>query len=209
MVVVVPQAIIPSDLPSTGAFRDYLDLRTAVIEHVQRPDIADVFGRLVGLAESRLNRTLRMREQITSTTLTIAGGAVALPTDFAEMIGVYTAGGAEYPQQSSQCIQRGGEFYALEGLELVSQGISGDVAVTYYATLPPLADTLTTSNWLLARYPDVYLYAVGFEAAKYARDGELMQITKMMMDDAIDTAKADDSRARYSRARVRVAGVTP
>ena len=190
------------------AFADQLDLRTAVVEHVQRPDIADVFPRLVGLAESRLNRMLRMREQIATTTLTIADGAVALPTDFAEMIGVYTPGGAEYPQQSSQRIQGGGDFYAVEGLELVSKGISGDVIVKYYSTISPL-DAMADTNWLLARYPDVYLYAVGFEASKYARDGELMQITKMMMDDAIDTAKADDSRARFSRAHVRVAGVTP
>ena len=209
MVVVVPQAIVPDDLPGTGAFRDYLDLRTAVVEHVQRPDIADVFPRFVALAESRLNRTLRMREQVTTVTLTIGDGAVDLPADFAEMIGVFTAGGAEYVQQSSGRVRSGGSYYSIEGAQIVAPEISGDVIVSYYATLAPLSATLTTTNWLLARYPDVYLYAVGFEAAKYARDAELAQASKFMMDDAIETAKADDAKARYSRARVRVAGVTP
>ena len=210
MVVVVPQAIVPDDTAGTGAFRDFLDLRTAVLEHVQRPDIADVFPRMVALAESRFNRLLRMREQMKTVTLTLTDKAVDLPADFSELIGVYGAGGMEYVQQSPQRVASTGNcYYSIEGAQLIAPSIGGDLTVSYYATLPPLTATLTTSNWLLARYPDIYLYGVGFEAAKYARDAELAQLSKFMLDDAIATAMTDDTRARYSRARVRVAGVTP
>lgn len=209
MVVVVPQAVIPDDVPGTGAFRDFLDLRTAVIEYVQRPDVADVFTRFVALAESRLNRTLRMREQVKTVTLTIASGVAALPEDFAEMIGLYGSGGGEYVQQTGQQVKDGGRYYAIEGGNIVAPNIAGDVEASYYAMLPPLSATPTTSNWLLNRYPDIYLYGVGFEAAKYVRDAELAQASKFMLDDAIATARSDDFDARYSRARVRVSGVTP
>ena len=43
------------------AFTDFLDLQTAVIEQVARPDIADVMPRLVKLAEAGINRRLRCR----------------------------------------------------------------------------------------------------------------------------------------------------
>lgn len=209
MVVVVPQAVVPDDVPGTGAFRDFLDLRTAVIEYVQRPDVADVFTRFVALAESRLNRTLRMREQVKTVTLTVTSGVAALPEDFAEMIGLYAPGGGEYVQQTSQQVNAGGCYYAIEGGNIVAPHIAGDVEVSYYAMLPPLSASTTTTNWLLTRYPDIYLYGVGFEAAKHVRDAELAQASKFMLDDAIATARSDDFDARYSRARVRVSGVTP
>ena len=209
MTVVVPQAVVPDDTPGTGAFRDFLDLRTAVVEYVQRPDAVDVFPRFVALAESRLNRTLRMRDQITTTTLTITDGVAVLPTDFAEMIGLYAPGGGEYVQQSSQRVNDGGRYYAIEGGNVVAPQIAGEVEMSYYAMLPPLSASITTTNWLLTKYPDIYLYGVGFEAAKYVRDAELAQASKFLMDDAIATARSDDFDARYSRARVRVAGVTP
>lgn len=207
MVVVVPGPYTPQPGIGDGAFSDFLDLRTAVVEHVKRADIADVFPRLVSLAESRLNRTLRMRDQITSGTVTFTSGRAVLPDNYVEMIGLYSASGCEYVQQSPQ--HKSGYWYSIQGGELVAPCISGDFKMDYYAMLPPLGDSITTSNWLLVRYPDVYLYAVSFEAAKYTHDAELALATKGLMDDAIATAKADDEAARYSRARVRVSGVCP
>lgn len=210
MVVVVPEGVGPFAPPGDGAFADFLDLRTAVIELVARPDIADVFPRIVALAESRLNRELRMREQITTETVTFTDGRGPLPEDFAEIIGIYDGNGCEYVQQSPQRAAAGGTaYYSVEGSEIVAPGLSGQVSVTYYATIPSLNDGLDTTNWLLARYPDIYLYSCGFEAAKYLRDADTAQATRPLMDDAIRTAKADDERARYSRARVRVQGVNP
>lgn len=190
-----------------AAFNDALDLRTAVVEHVGQPAIADVWPRLVSMAESRLNRTLRMRDQMTTATVDLTSGTATLPADFAEGIGLFHAQGYEYVMQPSQ--QKRGKYYHVSGGNLVSEDISGELEFQYYATLPTLADSLTATNWLLTKYPDVYLYAVAFEAAKYVRDAELAAQTREMMSDAIAMAKGDDEAARYSRARVRVAGVTP
>ena len=189
-----------------AVFADLLDLRTAVIEQVARPEIADVFPRLVAMAESRLNRSLRLREQISNATVTIASGAGPLPADFGEMIGLFAANGYEYVQQSPQHMD--GYVYSIQGGNIVSPRISGDVTASYYATIPAL-EAMTDSNGLLARYPDVYLYAVACEAAKNMRDKEMAGDMSGLLDEAVDTAKADDEAARYSRARVRVAGCTP
>jgi hypothetical protein len=191
-----------------AAFNDLLDLRTAVIEHVRNADIADVFPRLVAMAESRLNRTLRLRDQITDAPVTITAGRGPLPADFAEALGLFRADGLEYVQQSPQHRDRHNQYYSIQGSEIVAPLIEGDVTLSYYAVLPPLS-AITSTNLMLARYPDLYLYAVGFEAAKYIRDTELAVQTKTLMDDAYYMARADDEAARYSRARVRVAGCNP
>lgn len=190
------------------AFNDLLDLRTAVIEHIGNAGIADVFPRMVSLAESRLNRTLRMRDQITSATVTVIAGRAPLPADFAEALGLFRADGCEYVQQSPQHRDRHRHFYSIQGADIVAPNLTGDLALDYYAKLPGLA-VMSDTNWLLDKYPDVYLYAVAFEATKYTRDAELAAQTRSLMDDAIMSAKSDDEAARYSRARVRVAGCTP
>lgn len=209
MVVVVPGTSTPA--PSLVApFSDLLDLRTAVIENVNRPDIADVFPRLVSLAEARFDQLLKTRAQISTQTLTLVGGRASLPADFGEAISVSGACGGEYLQQSPQfgTARNNVNTYSLQGDEIVGPLAAGDVQMMYYARIPRLV-AMDSTNWLLGRYPAVYLYGVSFEAAKQVRDMELAQINQTLMDEAIMEARADDSRARYSRARVRVSGPTP
>lgn len=194
------------------AFDDLLDLRTAVIEHVGRPDIADVFPRLVKLAEAAFNRRLRMRDQITSTTVTLSSGTANLPSDYAEIIGLYDSNGAEYVQQPLHRVKESGTrpFYAISGSTIVTNGYDGDRTLEYYAKVPTLTDGgMTDTNWLLTKYPSIYLYGVGLEAAKYVKDAELASVTRGLLDAEISDAEGDDFRSRYSRARVRIAGVNP
>ena len=191
-------------------FADALDLRTAVIEHVRNPSIADVFPRLVKMAEVTFNRRLRCRDQITTATVTITGGVGNLPADMAEIIGVYNGAGIEYIAQPLQVIRQ--QFqracYAVTASQL-SAPEDEVLTVEYYATIPTIADVLTESNWVLERHPGLYLYAVGLEAAKYLRDVETAQATMPFVDMEFAAVAAEDAQQRYSRARVRVQGVTP
>lgn len=179
------------------AFADYLDLRTAVIEQVGAVEIADVFDRLTKLAEVYLTRNLRMSQQLQETTLTVSGGVANLPDDFAETFGVYDAQGREINQKTLQDLQD-------------DQGSGdGDYTFQYYAKIPTLTTSPTTSNWLLEAHPDVYLYSVSHEAAKYLRDAQATEVFRGLREDAVFEARAVDTRTRYSRTRVRVKGCTP
>ena len=192
------------------AFSDFLDLQTAVVEHVRNPSIADVFPRLVKLAEVTFNRRLRCREQITTATLTVTGGAAALPGDYAALLGVFDAAGVELIQQPVQALQeqqtRG--YYGLSGSNVIAKN-DEVLTLIYYAKVPTITDSLTDTNWLLQKHPGVYLYGVGLEAAKYLRDAETAQATMPFLDMEIDAANGQDAQERYGRVRVRVAGVTP
>lgn len=191
------------------AFADLADLRTAVVEQVGSSDIADVFPRLVLLAEAGLNRKLRLRDQITSATLTLASGSVSLPSDFLEMIGLFASDGSEYAQQTQQAARTIRHYYAIDGSNLTVYGYSGNLAAQYYAKLTTISGSMTASNWLLQKYPGIYLYAASYEAAKWMRDRDLASDMAGLLTGEIADSRADDERAKYSRARVRVQGVSP
>ena len=193
-----------------SAFADFLDLQTAVVEHVRNPAIADVFPRLVKLAEVTFNRRLRCREQITTAPITIAGGVAALPVDFAAMVGVFNGAGVEYiaqPVQALQTVQSRG-YYALAGTSIRAAADEA-LSLVYYAKVPTITANLTDTNWLLEKHPGLYLYGVGMEAAKYLQNVETAQATAGLLDMEFDAANEQDAQERYARARVRVAGVTP
>jgi hypothetical protein len=191
------------------AFADYIDLRTAVIEEVGAPEIADRFDRLTKLAEAALNRVLRTRYQITTSALTIASGVASLPSDFTEAIGLFDAQGRELlarPHQlTAQTYQRG--QYSVTGTQI--KGADGTYSLQYYAKLPTLTASLTTSNWLLENFPSIYLYAVSVEALKHLRRIDEVSAVASVLAGEMASVATDDFAARYARGGVRVQGGTP
>lgn len=192
------------------AFADYLDLQTAVIEQVANPDIADVMPRLVSFAEARFNRELRTRDMMAQATITIAGGTAALPVGFLEAIGLFNAAGCEYIQQPIHSVKDRLDFrlYAIQNGNILCNA-DGEKVLDYYAAIPTLNASMTATNWLLAKYPALYLYGVAYEAAKHLRDVAGAQAFKELYGMEFNDMRADDRSTRYSRARIVVTGVTP
>lgn len=190
------------------AFADFLDLRTAVVEQVQKPDIVDVFPRLVFLAEANFNRRLRLKDQVTSTTVTIASGTASLPADFLAAIGLYDASGYEYVEQPLQAVKTSGTtaFFAISGGNIVTKMADGAKTLEYYAKIPTISGSMTATNWLLTAAPALYLYGVGLEAAKYARDAELSSAMSQILEQEYQAVLSQDESARYSTVRVRLQG---
>lgn len=194
------------------AFADFADLQAAVVEYVGDTDIVEVMPRLVKLAESKLNHRLRTQDQITTTTVTIASGTANLPSGFLEAIGLYDGLGREYVQRTPQDARSSSlhrNWWAVQGDDIVAPGLEGDYAFQYYAQIPTLTASMTTSNWLLQKYPGLYLYAVAQEAAKYLGNPDLAMAASELARIEFDDLKSHDNRQRYSRLRVRVGGPTP
>jgi hypothetical protein len=99
--------------------------------------------------------------------------------------------------------------YSIDGTNIYIYGYSGDRDIEYYAKIPSLTMSPSTSNWLLEEAPDVYLYAVGLEAAKFLKDVDLAQATKLLLDGAMAELRVGDERARWANSVVRVQGCTP
>ena len=195
-----------------AALADYLDLRFAVGDHVGNRNLSDVMSRFVLLAEDMLNKRLRCRQQITSATLTLTNGVVSLPADFLEMVNVYGVDGLPLFSAPLADIQREGSQYyryAINGTQMLIKGFSGTRNIEYFSKIPTLTTSPTTSNWLLADAPDVYLYAVALEATIFLKDTELGLGTKALLDGAMANLKVADDRARWSNTPTRVQGVCP
>jgi hypothetical protein len=191
------------------AFADALDLRTAVIDYAKAPRLAEVFPRMVKQFEADMNRKLRTNSQIESTLLTVSGGTAAWPIDMVEIIGLYDAFGREYVAQSPQAAKPDGYWYAVKGLALQTSLIDGTLQCDYYKALPTISDDLDAINDVLLEWPNLYLYGVLVEASRYLRDMELMGLYTPLLVQEYAAVRASDASFRYSRARIRVGGVTP
>ena len=190
------------------AFTDYLDLRVAVSEQVPGRDISDVMPRFVVLAETFFNEKLRHERMLTTASLTVTSGEADLPTDYIEAYRVKNGQrhlSAGTGAQSEDCLT----IYAIEGNKLLYGTGDATISLTYYAKLPTLTSSLTASNWLLAYYPDVYLYGVTAEAAKFLQERELADAMMTMRDNAMRDLRIMNNRRQWRDGVVRVDGATP
>ena len=69
-----------------------------------------------------------------------------------------------------------------------------DVVLTYYQKIPALSDTQTT-NWLLTKSPDLYLYSTLLEAAPYLRDDDRMAMWGTARNQVLAAMQLESERA--------------
>ena len=204
-----------STTPST-AIKNYAELVVAIKEWLDRDDIADTrIGTFINLAEDRLNRLLRYPDMETATTIFATGETAALPTDFLELRAVYKEGNPDQPLQSlsphgmrSQFMGMSGDpvAYAIEGRTLIV-GPVGDLRLEllYYAKIPSLTES-TPTNWLLDRFPSVYLYGALVQAEAFLVNPERAAFWQGAFDQAIGEVMQDGLRGRWGAGPLRPMG---
>jgi hypothetical protein len=67
--------------------------------------------------------------------------------------------------------------------------------IIYYGKIPALSDS-NTSNWLLARSPDLYLYAALIQAEAYLQNDERIQLWNAAADKIIADMDRESERAK-------------
>jgi hypothetical protein len=191
---------------------DSASLKTAVIDYLDRPDLAGSVDAYLALAEAGFNQTLRAAEM--EKTASIASGtSLGLPSDFLEWISVDWTGGvgraypafveANSPEARYKHRPNGPPQYftiSAQTVRLVPEQ-SGQIVLTYYGALPSLATNAT--NWLLTKAPDAYLYGVLGQAYLYQKDPSAAQahMTLAMQALAALTNKADTQKVAKRPAR--------
>ena len=197
-----------------ATFADYLDLRLAVSEFVDRRDITDVMPRFVQAAENSLNGFMRCREMITTgATLTFTSSVAPLPSDFLEIETLWDATN-RYPLSgvnNKQLIQGTNDIYsfAISGSNCFIDSLTGTRLLDYYAAIPTLTTSATTSNWLLQAAPNLYLFAVCLEAAKWLKNSDLVGAAQKLLDQEVMEQNRTNARARYGSTAIRMRSPTP
>jgi len=158
----------------------YAELQTAVTNWLDRSDLSSRIPEFIVLFEAALNRRLAVRQQETSTTLTVTAGATTLPTDYLlwkrvtwqgsptryldyvtpAFLSAFNAAGASGPPT----------YFTIEGNTLkVGLLDNTSLSLLYAQKVPPLATT--DPNWLLTAHPDAYLFGT-LAAAKTFTTGD-------------------------------------
>ena len=184
------------------AITNYAELQTAIKGWLHRTDLDSQIPDFITLAETKLNRVLRIRAMENIATGSVSS-TVALPTGFVEMKALtVTSGGSTYPLDyitpnevvSASATAR---KYSLIGdsIYFVPAGSGETYSMVYYKKFDPISSGV---NWLITNAPDVYLFASLLEAAPY------IQIGQSIKDDwantlgtSISTLMSADNGDRY------------
>jgi len=184
------------------AIDTFTNLKTAIGNWSDRADFITTYGDdYVTLADARVRKDLaraqiRVREMVTRADLTPSSGVCTLPSDFMAMIAVQCRASdptvltykpvswlnEAYPDGASGTPA----YYGIEGGSLYMFPLTtSDIRIVYYA-YPAALSADNEENWLLTKYPDIYLYAGLVELKAHEQDAEGMQHWISMLTAAVD-----------------------
>ncbi len=156
-----------------SAITDYASLQTAVSSWLHRTDLTAFVPDFISLAEGKMSADISARpmDVRTNLTATISNAYVTLPSDMLEMRRLLLVTDPVYVLRYAAPDEITAEFptaqvgkpttFTVIGSQIQLAPIPDtaySIELTYKQKIPSLSGT-NTSNWLLAAFPNVYLYA--------------------------------------------------
>lgn len=199
------------------ALANYADLQASIAAWMVRTDLAAVIPDFVAIAEARINADVRLRQGISSGSLSTVIGSqnVALPADWLEFDSLTDNGRQmEYisPSELRDRIDESATLnarvparYCIDGTNLILTPTPAEMrvlAARYYAAVPPLASNAT--NWLLTKYPNIYLYASLVSGYQYLLNDERANYWGNLYGQAVSVAQGADERAQTSGSKLTI-----
>jgi hypothetical protein len=202
------------------ALGTYSDLQAAVASWMDRTDLGAAIPDFIALFETaaKAELPLRTRYNLAATTLTTTAGVatVALPADFLEaralvnqtdpkdVLDPYTPA-ALYTQFPDGQGGRPRGFTTVGGtLELAPKPDAAyGLKLYYYQRITPLSNEAPT-NWLLANFPNLYLFGALVAAEAYLGTDPRLKLWGDLYDDLLQKLAAANERAQYGGAALAV-----
>jgi len=201
------------------ALANYTDLLASVANWAHRSDLGAVLPDFVTMAEARISRDLRLRKQISTSSLSCIAGTceVAIPADWLEFenLSVIDAGDTKrqltYVPLEHIVTKYDSSFtglptlYTIEGDNLLlapTPDAAYSVEAIYYARFPSIITNGT--NWLLTNHPSIYLAAVLIEVFFYTQNAEQIKANITRYDDGLRQLQTQDDSATHSGSVLRV-----
>lgn len=194
------------------AITNYTELKSAIADFLNRDDLTSAIPTFITLTEKQLERALRTRDMIERSSAQIDSQFSALPADFLEVKSAKVTSTTpirhmEYvsinqmDQMDEEDSGASGipEYYTIEGAELrvhPTPSTTYDIELAYYESLPQLSDS-TTTNWLLTKYPDVYLYGALTHSAPYLQEDGRLGTWGALFKESLESVRLSDDRATY------------
>ena len=192
-----------------GTITNYATLQSAIADYLNRADMTSQIQTFIQFCEADLNTRLRSREMIVNATATSDGQFVALPPDWLEAINMMIVGGQSplryiTPDEADTIIKAqtftSTRFYSMTTgvIELVPPAVDDiTIDMVYYGKIPALSDANTT-NWLLTKAPDVYLYGALTHAAPFLMDDQRMPVFSQIYLARVQSLQDESQKALHS-----------
>lgn len=195
---------------------NYAEVKAAALAFANRSDDAvvnniDVF---IKLAEARVNRLLKVRNQSAKGTIAVVAGQkdYDLPADFRGMrtLRIKDADGGmrtvnyvtpeDYVTKSQENLDGSSVFYCVLGNKLAIIPALDDVTLNfemfYYQKVPNLNATDDT-NWLSVEYSDVYIYGIQAQIAHFTKNSALRDELNTILGSFVDEIRTTDFDERW------------
>lgn len=201
------------------ALDTYANLQTSVAGWLNRQDITSAVPDFIALAEAEFNRKIRTRDNTARVMTQISTQYAALPSDFREAKFVkLIVNGADAPLgflDQRSIVQQHAHFNGVTGQPTYYSLIADSIEfcqvpdstylfeMGYYSSIPALSGT-TTTNWLLTKHPDLYLYGSLLQSAPYLKDDERIPVWRDAYSLILESIRLEDLGATYSGGTLRV-----
>lgn len=199
-----------------GDPQTFAELKTSVAAWLNRSDLTSQIPEFIAFAERRFNRIIVVPEREAVATATMSGERLALPSDFWSLRSLFIDADPRIAlQQVSPSTLRSQYAVQITGKPQVFAimdeqfyfGPSPDddytVEIDYYTTIPALSDSQTT-NWLLTKHPDIYLYGTLLQAEAFLWNDDRLDVWKTALDEAIAELMESGKRKHTSASPVRL-----
>ena len=200
------------------AISNYIELKNAVANWLDRDDLTDRIPEFIALCEARFNRALRIRAMETKQTASTVAGQrnLALPARFIQMrnFQVNTANLTPLQYVTPEIYDRlygaantgTPEVYTIIADELQFGPIPATaqtVEMLFYQSFQALSDANPT-NWVITNAPDVYLYGSLMEAEPFIMNDARVQLWATGFQTAVGDIQEQDNKDRHSGSALRV-----
>lgn len=189
----------------------YSTLISTVADYLNRQDLTTQIPTFIQFAEADMNTRLRTREMIVRATTTNDDEFVRLPLDFLEGINLQIVGGKsplrfitldEADMINAAQGYTAPTFYSLMNgaIELVpppATGVDVEIEMVYYGKITSLSESNTT-NWLLTKAPDVYLYGALTHAAPFLMDDQRISVFGSFYSQRIEALNDESQKSLHS-----------
>lgn len=192
------------------ALATYNDLLTQAANWLHRSDLTSNIPDFVTLAESKINKALRVRQMETTTASTIASGVIAVPSNYIGLKDAYISSTSPY----GPLTRKTAEFiydkypYRVADKQPVYIGREGNnfifgpypdsnytVTLVYYNRLAALSGT---TNTVYTSYPGLWLFGTLAESAPFIKDDKRVQIWQLKFKELLEAVQDESDDEYYS-----------
>lgn len=146
----------------------WTNLQTEVASNANRSDLTALIPTFIQLAESEMQRELKLSELEASSSITMTAGVGTLPTGYAGARSLYWDGQPDRPLEyvtpdrfnalRASYTSGDAQWYTIQGGQLLTMPPGdGTVVMQYLARFTALSGS-NASNAILASYPDAYFF---------------------------------------------------